>query len=56
MIVGIFKKLGQVVVLLTPGIALAVIAALEVYWQSVRSIDLFVLAVAMGLKSYGPAS
>jgi uncharacterized membrane protein YoaK (UPF0700 family) len=48
-IVGIFKKLGQAVVLLTAGIALAVVAALEVYWQSVRSIDLFVLAVAMGL-------
>src|ERR1700730_4989792 len=47
--IGIFKKQGQAMVLLTAGIALAVVAA---YWQSVRSNDmrlglLFVLAVAM---------
>ncbi len=52
--IGIFKRQGQAMVLLTAGIALAVVSALEVYWQSVRSNDmqlglLFVLAVAMGL-------
>jgi len=52
--IGIFKRLGQAMVLLTAGIALAVVAALEVYWQSVRSNDmrlglLFGLAATMGL-------
>jgi uncharacterized membrane protein YoaK (UPF0700 family) len=53
-ILGVVKKQGQAVVLLTAGIALAVVAALEVYWQSFRPNDLqpglvFVLTATMGL-------
>jgi uncharacterized membrane protein YoaK (UPF0700 family) len=53
-ILGIVKKQGQAVVLLTAGIALAVVAALGVYWQSSRPNDrwpglLFVLTATMGL-------
>ncbi len=53
-IVDIFKRQGQAMVLFTAGIALALVAALEVFWQSVRSNDLrfgsfLALAATMGL-------
>jgi uncharacterized membrane protein YoaK (UPF0700 family) len=53
-ILGMVKKQGQAVVLLTAGIALAVVAALEVYWQSFRPNEmrpglLFALTATMGL-------
>jgi uncharacterized membrane protein YoaK (UPF0700 family) len=54
LIIEIFKKLGQAVVLLTAGIALGIVASLEMWWQSVGSNDvrlelLFALAATMGL-------
>jgi uncharacterized membrane protein YoaK (UPF0700 family) len=53
-IMGISKRQGQAMVLFTAGIALAFVAALEVYWQSLRPNDvppgwLFVLTATMGL-------
>jgi uncharacterized membrane protein YoaK (UPF0700 family) len=53
-IIGISKRRGQAMVLFTAGIALAFVAALEVYWQSFRPNDmrpglLFVLTATMGL-------
>jgi uncharacterized membrane protein YoaK (UPF0700 family) len=51
---GIFKKQGQAIVFFTAGIALGVVAALEIYWQSAGSNDtrlgLFLaLSASMGL-------
>jgi uncharacterized membrane protein YoaK (UPF0700 family) len=51
---GIFKKQGQAIVSFTAGIALGVVAALEIYWLSVGSNDtrlglFLVLAATMGL-------
>jgi uncharacterized membrane protein YoaK (UPF0700 family) len=51
---GVFKRQGQAIVFLTAGIALGVVAALEIYWHSVGSSDtrlglFFILAAAMGL-------
>ena len=51
---GISKRRGQAIVFSVAGIALGVVAALEIYWQSVGSNDtrlrlFFTLAAAMGL-------
>jgi uncharacterized membrane protein YoaK (UPF0700 family) len=51
---GLFKRQGLAIVSFTAGIALGVVAALEIYWQSVGSNDMrlglfFVLAATMGL-------
>jgi uncharacterized membrane protein YoaK (UPF0700 family) len=53
-IIGISKRQGQAMVLFTAGIALALVAALEVYCQSFRPNDmrpelLFVMTATMGL-------